>query len=675
MNKLRKITSQLIAAVMLLTSMCTLIEPTASAEETNNEGYIENVTLFNADNKDLFKSRSMQDIADKYSEALYAAEGYNNSNPNTWYSEIPSLEAPYSPGMISEDARTSILAMTNFYRWLMGLNPVKENTENIESLQLSALIRNFDYNHFVDIENKPADMFDDMWNDGANCAPNILNNSTPQRAPTSWMNEGCIIFEVDEETGVLFETEQIKTVAHRSLITSIDLEEITFAQCGNVTAGTHKKNDVLHDKTIEFVAYPCPGYMPSMLVDPQRCAWSFELNPKYLYLKDESTDGVEVTITNLRTGEQFVEPVLLKYKDCLAFKQPTDYVQNGFGGTYSYVDNYRVEIEGIYAVNPDKSFDPDARDLPAKISYTVKFFDMDDCRPTRVVSTETFRIYSIPGEMMTDEGFKYISSILPDEISVCADNGRYYSVPIKGSWTVDMERSCFVTSAEAYKLPSHVSDPNNLMNEIIIPFEETIQGYAPYEWLQIDNSVNASTLKGNDVFFHAQTCNVDTDTMDIFRLVDLPDGNCVSIKMFEVNDVEGGDATVTLESAEPGDSGKYISVFYNQHYINTFNRTKCFVSNSVAELAVNMPCTCTTTESSSAGIHTSPISLGDLNFDESVNLLDVLYLQKHILGSVTLSDEQLANADVCKDSMINALDANVLLKYTVESIKSLPVIP
>lgn len=671
MSKSRKIKSQLIAAVMLITSMCNLMGSSVSAEEASMESteiytdWGENVTLFNADNYEIFNSRTMQDIANKYSEALYAAEGYKDSDPSTWYSEMPSFEYPYDPGMINEDTRETIMAMTNFYRWLMGLNPVAENTEKLEQLQTGAMIRNFDYNHFVRDEFKPEDMSAELWETGAKDGNNLLNNSTPQKAPTSWMNEGCKIFDIDPDTGVLMETEHITTIAHRSLLTAINLEEITYAHCGNVTSGFTKKDTggTIFNESIPFVAYPCPGYMPSSLVDPQVCAWSFELNPNDLYIKDDDTSEIEISITNLRTFETITEPLLYRHASCLVFKQPTDYSLEGFGGTYGYVDSYKVEIEGLYASKTD---------LPAKISYTVNFFDMDDCRHTRVVSTETFRKYSIPGDMMNDEGFKYISSILPDEISVRADNGRYYSVPIKSRWSVDMERNCFVTSAEAYRLPSHVSDPGALMNEIVIPFEETNPSLAPYEWLQIDNSVNAVTTTGNDVLFHGQTCNVDIDTMEIFRLVDLPDDSCVSIKMFKTNEVEGGDASITLESAKPGDSGKYISVFYNQYYIDTFNVTKCFISNSLAELTVNTQCTCTTP---SSGIHTNPISLGDVNLDKAVDLLDVLLLNKYIAGSVVFTEEQIANADVCKDSVILASDADALLKYTVEAIKSIPVMP
>ena len=80
MSKSRKIKSQLIAAVMLITSMCNLMGSSVSAEE-----YREDASLFYADKYEVFALRTKQEIADKYSEALYSVEGYDNNDPSTWY--------------------------------------------------------------------------------------------------------------------------------------------------------------------------------------------------------------------------------------------------------------------------------------------------------------------------------------------------------------------------------------------------------------------------------------------------------------------------------------------------------------------------------------------------------------------------------------------------------------
>ena len=82
-------------------------------------------------------------------------------------------------------------AMTNFYRWLSGLNSLKNSSTHSDSLQVQALVRNFEFSHWVSDSSKPADMSDEMWNAGAPCRHNILARGyTPQGAITGWMNEG-----------------------------------------------------------------------------------------------------------------------------------------------------------------------------------------------------------------------------------------------------------------------------------------------------------------------------------------------------------------------------------------------------------------------------------------------------------------------------------------------------
>ena len=66
---------------------------------------------------------------------------------------------------------------------------------------------------------------------------------------------------------------------------------------------------------------------------------------------------------------------------------------------------------------------------------------------------------------------------------------------------------------------------------------------------------------------------------------------------------------------------------------------------------------------------------GDVNLDDVVSLVDVVCLNKYLAGSVTLNDTALSNADCCDDGAVNGSDVTALLKYVVESIDVLPVVP
>ncbi|MBQ8724306.1 MAG: hypothetical protein IJY74_01370, partial [Oscillospiraceae bacterium] len=85
--------------------------------------------------------------------------------------------------------------------------------------------------------------------------------------------------------------------------------------------------------------------------------------------------------------------------------------------------------------------------------------------------------------------------------------------------------------------------------------------------------------------------------------------------------------------------------------------------------------TTTTTTSQTTDDIPDDILIGDVNLDNTVSLVDVVYLSKYLAGSLTFNELQTANADCCSDSQLNSADATALLKYTVEAIDALPVTP
>ena len=74
------------------------------------------------------------------------------------------------------------------------------------------------------------------------------------------------------------------------------------------------------------------------------------------------------------------------------------------------------------------------------------------------------------------------------------------------------------------------------------------------------------------------------------------------------------------------------------------------------------------------GIETKTYTLivkGDTSGDGAINALDLLQVQKSILGSYKMSDSQKLSADTSNDGSINALDLlqiqkNILGSYKIE---------
>ncbi len=80
----------------------------------------------------------------------------------------------------------------------------------------------------------------------------------------------------------------------------------------------------------------------------------------------------------------------------------------------------------------------------------------------------------------------------------------------------------------------------------------------------------------------------------------------------------------------------------------------------------------TTSESTSGGSIIP--NYGDINLDGLVTMVDIIYLNKYLSGSVVLNEQQKANADCAYDNEVLAVDATVLLKFLGEKISALPVI-
>ena len=63
---------------------------------------------------------------------------------------------------------------------------------------------------------------------------------------------------------------------------------------------------------------------------------------------------------------------------------------------------------------------------------------------------------------------------------------------------------------------------------------------------------------------------------------------------------------------------------------------------------------------------------GDVNLDGAIDLTDAVLLNKAIAGSVSLSDQQKSNANVCTDIGLSANDSMALLKFLVRLVNNLP---
>lgn len=504
--------------------------------------------VYDADEMEPFKSRTLKEVADEYAKARYAGATYSNSDSSTWYQEPCSTSAPYAAGVLTQDTHTAMTAMTNFYRWLSGLNSLKNSSTHSDSLQVQALVRNFEFSHWVSDSSKPADMSDEMWNAGAPCRHNILARGyTPQGAITGWMNEGYSL-----------RSQSWDTTGHRYALIEASLSDVQYGFSGGIAIGADVASGNTSD--LPFSAFPAPGYMPSRLVSPSSSAWSVRINKNTLKIADSTK--VTAVITNLNTGNFYEctkENGKLRVSGVeIDMVQPSDYSGS------RYTDSYRVQITGLQDA---------ATGSEAQISYTTRFADITEEMPSYVTSvTADAREYVIYKTMDNIESIKKVAAILPKQVWATAESGKKIRVSVKGEWEINEADKCFVNSADPSGLPENITDKNHLLDEVKVPYKISDDYYDSYNTLYISPQ---KVKEGENIELGVYRTNISTDTSQIYKLTAKEDGTYSAVKKYDSSespefDKEASDASVysathiyKKSGVTLDDAGEYISVYYS----------------------------------------------------------------------------------------------------------------
>ncbi len=83
----------------------------------------------------------------------------------------------------------------------------------------------------------------------------------------------------------------------------------------------------------------------------------------------------------------------------------------------------------------------------------------------------------------------------------------------------------------------------------------------------------------------------------------------------------------------------------------------------------------TTTTKTTVTTDNPNVKYGDVNLDGKITMVDMVYLNKYITGSIKFNDQQMANGDCALDGSVSSIDASALLQFLGERIEVLPVIP
>lgn len=510
-----------------------------------------------------FQGRTKEEVGRRYGAAMYAGESYINGDSSTYYETAYSLENPYAAGKLTEDTHKTMTAMTEFYRWLVGVKSLQAVSEHSDKLQAEALVRNFEFNHTISDSSKPEDMTQEFWDYGAKeyIHTILARYSTPQNAITSWMNEGYSL-----SYGMW------DTVGHRYALIGATVSDVQFGYAGSIAIGQEKA----YENTMEnpFSAFPAPGYMPADLVRSSSSAWSIQINRSQITVADGSSVVVKVTDTD--TGESYEctkangKLQASEYSSLLVFVQPVPISGQRYEGSY------RVDVTGLTDVETGED---------ATITYTTEFFDPTEYTPSYVktVTADGIEKYIIYTDTATTENLRKIAYALPDEVTVIAENGRTVQVPVTGEWILNEEEQCWVNEADETKLPSDITDRENVLKKCAIYYEISDSIYDAYNSLNIYSS---EAKVGNEAQMYVFLSQISADTSAIFQLVPQEDGSYIGRKKYDSRTATGfevtssGDHLYTIPSLQKSDEGEYFSIFYNS------SETCAYVSTRIQTLTV-----------------------------------------------------------------------------------------
>ena len=581
--------------------------------------------ILNLDELSAFKGRTMEQIGEKYGEVMAAAPTYSDNDRSTWFSVPSSVESPYEPGVLTEDAHKAMLAMTNYFRWLAGSPAYSGSIESSADLQAGALVRNFEFNHSLSAKSKPADMSDELWEQGAGVPHNIIAMGyTPRGSVTGWMNEGYNTW-----------SQSWDTIGHRHALITPYATGISYGYSGRVGIG-----EVLCDRNLlscdpddVTFAFPSPGFFPNNVIEPDESVWEVALAENTLYADNDA--NVTVTITNLDTGKVMerstADNTVKTGYTVVQFVQPDDAEE-------TYTDRYRVNIKGL----------KDAEGKDAEIVYTVDFFDVADYAPAQVSSVYNDWDYVVYETMGDTDSLQKIAAILPKKMPVKTQTGKTCEADILGSWKLDEEHHCWYAAGDPKSLPENVTDPQGLLSRIEITYTISDDYFYYFNYLTI---APAEAQSGDTVQFDVNRVFTGADISEVYRITPNGDGTYSGEQRFSsttspsFSEVESNH--VYTKTAAPSDSGEYLSVNYeNDGYF-----TERYVSSRTQTLKV-----------------TGGILPGDVNLDGKVDVTDATLVQMFAAELIDLSADQQKAADVNGDNKIDVTDATLIQMYAAELI-------
>lgn len=338
------------------------------------------VTEVNLNEQNVYSGRTSADSVKKYSEAI---SGVDLSEP--MLSDNGSSKAPYVKSEMTDYSQQALLKFSNYQRWLAGLSAYSTGSDTIKDTAAKGAILLEASSVKGHYPPKPDDMNEDFYKDaykgtGGNIAygydGSIAGGIESIRGLTNDTNN---LSNAESASADGSYYQGYNTPGHRNSFMQrggnyltygaafqVLLQYYEYAQNNPNQSGTFTEND----NNEAAYAWPAPGAFPVEEIDTN-AIWTVYLNTDRL---NTAYKGLNITITDLESGERFVRNTVMHDKD----GQREGYsLCNYWGKSISFTPppansyegkSYKVVIENLI----------DEKGLPAKIEYTINMFSYND---------------------------------------------------------------------------------------------------------------------------------------------------------------------------------------------------------------------------------------------------------------------------------------------------------
>ena len=427
----------------------------------------------------------------------------------TIYTTEPNYYSPYRAGVVTNEYLDEVLDNLNYYRYLVGVPEITENTSNDEALQKAEVIQtlyveeNWSLTHhlYEDFE-KPDDMSDDFWGSEEECKNEGICYG-------AYANHNIISYGRTDEPNFYFFDESIfdedyPEAGHRMALLSPEVAKEDYGIGEEVIYGRSTQSRSNYNKmTNSFAAYPSPGYFPKEdFADTSD--WDIFLNiDNFRFLTAAQQNNVVVTITNLTTNvaetRTLADGNLYFDYECdgtyctiynrMNILQPTR-------NTEYYEDNYTVYVENLIDKNGNL----------VDLTYTVEFYNKLEGTTSHItnVNQELKGVY-FDGPYDSET----VASIFEDlSYGLELDNGDVYEyIPTSHQINYYGAPSSGIVEYHAYpgtsELPSYIVDTSSILaNKYINIYGNTTNETYKYRYGNVAYNADVGgnvTLRVNDL--------------------------------------------------------------------------------------------------------------------------------------------------------------------------------